>query len=198
MTQNIKIRPKFSISPTNAFGVKQLSINFAPSTHISSGIGERFSNLKSLWIKKQSIKFIERSDFAGLTQLEDLYLFRNQIEILPEDVFWDLNLKMLKLNKNKIKKLPLNIFKSLTKIKGINFADNMIEHLPKNLFANNLELESISAYNNPLKTIDVDFTNLRSLEDLGLHNANCIDFYAQSRMKVQEAQRLINRNCMRQ
>jgi Leucine-rich repeat (LRR) protein len=173
-----------------------LWINFAPSIHIFSGIGETFSNLKTLLIVQQSIKFVERSDFVDLTQLERLGLNKNQIEFLPEDVFWDLpNLKELWLRDNKIKKLPENIFKNLKKLKFIGLHDNKIDHLPKDLFANNLEIELIWAADNPLKTIDVDFTELKDLSLLNLLNANCINFVARNATQVKEAQRRINQNC---
>jgi Leucine-rich repeat (LRR) protein len=179
-----------------AADIKLLYINFAPSTHIFSGIGENFSNLNKLLIIRQHIKFVERSDFVGLTQLEQLWLDGNKIEFLPEDVFWDLpNLKYLNLNSNKIKKLPENIFKNLKKLRDIRLDDNKIEHLPKDLFMNNLEIESIFAHNNPLKVIDVDFIALKNLRWLDLEYANCINFDARDSTQVQEVQRLINQNC---
>jgi Leucine-rich repeat (LRR) protein len=179
-----------------AADIKLLHINFAPSTYIFSGIGETFSNLKKLLITEQSIKFVERSDFAGLTQLEVLYLDGNQIEFLPEDVFWDLpNLEYLGLSNNKIKKIPENIFKNLKKLESIGLHINKIKHLPKDLFSKNLEIEKIWAENNPLKVIDVDFSTLKNLSWLFLSNANCIDFNAYFELQVPEAQLLINHNC---
>jgi Leucine-rich repeat (LRR) protein len=183
---------------TTAADITHLRIDFASSTHILSGIGETFSNLKTLLITEQPIKFVERSDFAGLTQLEYLELSWNQIEFLPEDVFWDLpNLEELYLFDNKIKKLPVNIFKSLKKLKTIWLSSNKIDHLPKDLFVNNLEIEWILADYNPLKVIDVNFTKLKNLRQLYLGNANCIDFSAFNAIEVQEALLLINENCTR-
>jgi Leucine-rich repeat (LRR) protein len=180
----------------SAADIKNLEINFAPSTHIFSGIGENFSNLKELWITHQFIKFVERSNFVGLTQLEQLYLRGNQIEFLPENVFWDLpNLELLNLRDNKIKKLPENVFKNLRKIQQIFLSINKIEHLPKNLFVNNLEIEEIYVHDNPLKIIDVDFTALKKLRYLDLQNQNCINFNAYNEAQSQETQQLINQNC---
>jgi Leucine-rich repeat (LRR) protein len=181
---------------TTAADVTDLHIDFAPSTHIFSGIGETFINLKWLEITEQSIKFVERSDFAGLTQLDTLSLNWNLIEFLPENVFWDLpNLDYLDLQDNKIKKLPENIFKNLKKLEVIHLGDNEIDHLPKDLFANNLEIIWIDARGNPLKVIYVDFTALKSLDWLHLGNANCINYDAVSAFEVQKAQRFINQNC---
>jgi Leucine-rich repeat (LRR) protein len=175
-----------------------LDINFKPSTEIFSGIGETFINLKSLWIRSQTIKFVERSDFVGLTQLEDLILNGNQIEFLPEDVFWDLpNLKLLKLSGNKIKKLPKNIFKNLKKLKEINLSDNKIDYLPKNLFMETKKIERFYAYDNPLKVIDVDFTKFFYLSYLNLRNARCVNYIAYDPNFIQEAQLIINENCIK-
>jgi Leucine-rich repeat (LRR) protein len=197
-SQNLKIRPKFLNFTTviSTADIKYLNINFTTSTHIFSGIGETFSTLKELWIQSQSIKFVERSDFAGLRQLENLDLQANQIEFLPEDVFWDLpNLESLSLAANKIKKLPQSIFKNLRKLKQISLFRNKINHLPENLFANNFEIKIVFAENIPLQTIDVDFTALKNLRWLDLLNANCISFFARSATQFQETQRLINQNC---
>jgi Leucine-rich repeat (LRR) protein len=196
--RNLKIRPKFLNYETviTAADIYVLQIDFAPSTHIFSGISETFSNLQILLITFQSIRFVERSDFVGLTRLTDLRLGFNQFEFLPEDVFWDLKkLEVLNLVQNKIKKLPENIFKNLKKLKKIFLNGNKIEHFPENLFVNNLEIEEIWAEKNPLKTIEVDFTALKNLRELYLTDSNCINVDAHGATQVQEAQRLINQNC---
>jgi Leucine-rich repeat (LRR) protein len=193
--QNLKIRPSFLNYKTTvqAADIRMLQIDFATSTQ---GIGETFSDLKILSITYQSIKFVERSNFVGLTQLEELWLNQNQIEFLPEDVFLDLpNLEVLWLSNNKIKKLPENIFKNMKKLKEIELSNNEIDHLPEDLFMKNLEIEVILAVINPLKTIDVDFTKLKNLRRLNLKNTNCINFKAENETQVQEAQRLINQSC---
>jgi hypothetical protein len=63
--QNLKIHPKIENYSVYKDKYKRLDIKFSPSAHIFSGIGESFSNLDSLLIKDQSIKFVERSNFAG-------------------------------------------------------------------------------------------------------------------------------------
>lgn len=83
----------------------------------------------------------------------------------------------------------------MKKLQYLHFNDNEIEYLPKNLFEDNLELRAIVASNNPLRTIDVDFTKLASLTYLNMEKAKCIDFYPQSKAQVVEAQQIINDNC---
>lgn len=73
----------------------------------------------------QNIKFVERKDFAGLTNLENLYLEVNDIEFLPEDVFAELvNLKTLGLRDNNIKHFPSEILAGLKNIEVISTSGN--------------------------------------------------------------------------
>jgi Leucine-rich repeat (LRR) protein len=168
--QHLKIHPK--LQNLISIGIKKLKINLTPSTHIFSGIGEYFSNLKELWIQDQSLKFVDRSDFAGLTQLEKLRLDQNQIEFLFNNVFWD-----------------------LPNLEEIDLSNNKIDYLPKDLFLKNLEIERIWASNNPLKVIDVDFTTFKNLFYINLSNAKCVNIIAYDPTLVQEAQLIINENC---
>lgn len=64
MTQNLKVSSNLSnlTEIKNAAEIVYLDLNFEPSTHI----GETFLNLTKLLITDQSIKFIERENFADL------------------------------------------------------------------------------------------------------------------------------------
>lgn len=180
----------------NAIDVLSLNFDFKPSTYILAGIGESFHNLKSLWISYQTIKLIDSQDFIGLTKLEELDLYSNRIEFLPEDAFLDLfELNVLNLSKNEIKNFPEKIFNSLKKLRQIYFRDNNIEYLPKNLFADNLELVTVQAHNNHLKVVDADFTDFGKLKVLDLRDNECVNIRAENKAQVQEAQQIINRNC---
>lgn len=198
MARNLKIRPNFlnHVAIQNTADVEKLYLELMFSTQVISGIGETFRSLKLFHIIGPSIKFLERETFAAMEQLELLRLGFIGFEFLPEDVFQDLpNLQVLDLAGNRIKNFPAEVFKNLRKLKKVDFRYNKIEHLPKDLFADNLELDEIRACNNPFKTIDVNFTELPKLKQLDLSNAGCINFLANDKAKVQEAQRIINRNC---
>jgi Leucine-rich repeat (LRR) protein len=120
-TKHLKIR----LSHPSAAVIESLNIKFSPSHYVFTGIAENFPKLKHLSVIKQSIKFVERENFAGLESLETLRLYRNQIESLPEDAFYDLpNLKILNLSCNQIKQFPTNIFSKLAKVEEIWINDN--------------------------------------------------------------------------
>lgn len=194
-TRNLKIKPTFSFSSSSS-DIQIVHLNFKPSTHIYSGIGDGFPNLEGLYIATQTIQFIERDNFVNLEQLSKLGLQSNKIEYLPKDVFYDLvNLKELFLNNNRIKKLPEQVFGNLRRVERIYLNSNKIEFLPRNLFTNNDELYSIYIYENVLKIVDVDFTKVAKLEILDLLNANCINFDGVGKSKIVEVQQIISQNC---
>ena len=108
--------------------VEKLQINFNPSTHIFPSIGKNFKNLKQVEIgekeKPNTIKFINRSDFSGLSALESLVIYNAHINSIPDDVFWD---------------LTALTFIELSNVTFANFTDDFSE----NIFSKNSKLETI-------------------------------------------------------
>ena len=160
MTRNLKIQE----SSGNATKVIVLDINFSPSTHIFSGLGENFINLRILFIAKQPIKFVERQNFFGLQKLHQLSLYSNEIEFLHEDLLWDLpNLRILQLSDNRIMDLPGKLFMNLRDVGELSFDRNLIKTLASNIFSNNFQLAWLYTYNNTLKTSGVNFTAIQNV-----------------------------------
>lgn len=130
--------------------------------------------------------------------LQELSLFRNPIESLPEDVFWDLrNLEKLNLCDCQIRKLPESIFKSLKRLMSIILSDNRLTHLPGNLFESNLELREISIDNNNLRKIAVNFTKIPNLQWLSLEDNKCVNtsLVMVNLEQLEDFQDKLHRNC---
>lgn len=188
--RNIKMSAKLDQHERfkNARDVQHVQIDFKPSERIFQGIGESFPNLNNLGIG-YSIKFIERSNFKNMKQLQTLSLSFNSIRFIPEDAFMDLpNLSSLRLWHNKLEKLPSNLFANLKKLTFVELSNNKLGYLPENLFANNLELTDIQLTETALTKIDVDFTKLTKISYISLSRAGCIDggFYGSTTQKLQE------------
>lgn len=110
--------------------------------------GEILGKINQLILSHQGIKEIAPISFAGLTNLEHLDLYKNELSSLESYAFKDLkNLKLLKLNGNKFNKIPFHALVNLQ----------------------NLEMLKLSGNN--LKNIPV-FPSFNSLEDLRLNHAN--------------------------
>lgn len=204
-TDDLKILPNFTNHRKikNGEEVKKLEINFKPATFIFSGIGEKFSNLKGLYIEKDDLKTVKRSDFSDLDHLQILSLSSNPLKGFPEDVFWDLNnIEILKLHECELEYLPENLFVFTNNLVELDLAGNIIRNLPKNLFKNNLKIQKINLINNKLMRIDVDFTKLPELKTVDMHLNDCIksdysrDFPLSSSVQtVEELQAVITSNC---
>lgn len=178
MTRNLKIRTDFSLhesknSPTE---VTDLAIFFSFShTHILSGVGEEFPNLRILDVRAMSIKFIERHNFAKMTRLAELRI-RGTLDFLPEDLLADLpNLTFFHIRFSPLERLPEKIFLNQRKLKTLELVHNGITILQKDLFENNLELEELFFYGNKLVEIYVDFTLLPAVKWINLADNKCIN-----------------------
>jgi Leucine-rich repeat (LRR) protein len=114
-----------------------------------------------LEVSFQQIKFIERANFEHLENLKGLHLTENEIENLPEGVFWDLkNLVHLGLEYNKIEQLSDKIFVNLKNIESIGLSGNRIKHFPSNLLIENVKLEFFLTMENPENTSNIDISKI--------------------------------------
>lgn len=156
--------------------VQKLHIRFGDSSSIFSGIGRVFPRLKRLFLTLGSIKTIDRIDFELLDNLEVLDISENPIQIILEDVFWDLtNVLALNMGSCLIEQLPKRVFSKLKKLKILWLTKNKLTFLDKDLFISNPNIERINLAYNLLKRIDVDFRKLTKIEALYLNSNDCID-----------------------
>jgi Leucine-rich repeat (LRR) protein len=172
------------------------NVTFIPDFTLVTRQHPKFIRLY-IWIS--GLKYVERRQMASMPQLTHLFLYRNQIEDLPEDAFNDLvNLEELYVSDNQIKVLPPKLLWNLPKLKVFDASRNQIELIPRDFFITNRELEYLFIYTNKITRIEVDFTLLPKLETLDLNMNTCISKgYCNSCNieKLREIQQRINRNC---
>lgn len=141
-----------------------------------NGIGRCFPNLKLLIVEKcLGMMHIERSNFQNLVYLRDLIIYDNDLEILDENVLWDLpDLEIFELIGNKVNVLHEKTFNKNVKLKEVLLNRNRLETLPRDLFENLPHLERVDFSGNCLKIIEIDFTKLPVTQFLFKGNI-CID-----------------------
>lgn len=156
----------------------EVLINFPPSDHVFPGIGAEFPNMEKLHIYGESIEFVERRNFAGMTQLSSLFLIELSTKFLPADLLGDLpNLENVCFEDCKLEKIPEKLFSIQSKLIYVKLDGNRLEVLDKDLFEFNMRLINVSLRNNNLKKIFVDFTRLPALRLVDLVGNACLKRY---------------------
>ena len=125
----------------------------------------------------KGISTLRVGDFAGLTALERLWLFENQLSSLPEEVFGGLTaLRILDLGSrnypatgNQLTSLPEDVFDGLTKLEGLDLNGNRLSSLPEELFDELTALTDLRLGRNRLGGLPADvFDGLTALTTLWL------------------------------
>lgn len=103
------------------------------------GFGEIFPNLKYFEIDNSSITMLRREDFLDLGHLQGLWLPRNPIVALPNDLFMNIQgLRYISFHKNKLKYIGKDILKPLKNLERANFEENTMIDMSYNGGADNL------------------------------------------------------------
>ena len=90
----------------------------------------------TLNLSSQSIATLQPQDFAGLSNLESLFLYDNGLTSLPLGVFNGLNnLGHLFLYDNGLTSLPLGVFSRLNNLTNLLLYDNALASLPLGVFS---------------------------------------------------------------
>lgn len=164
------------------------------------GLGVVFPNLNSFTLFDVGLKLIRRAHFKDMENVKFLYLARNQIETLPEDVFYDLpRLECLELDGNLIKILPENLLENCQLLTHFRADHNLFETLPETFFDLNDDLIEVSLRDGKLEAIQVDFTKFTKLREVYLEGNPCTNqiFVTIFDMKdtIEEFQNSLNETC---
>jgi BTB/POZ domain/Leucine rich repeat len=133
--------------------VTAIMINHSIVHYFPQGLLKIFLNLDSLQIGKCELKEISRKDLIGFEKLEDLSLPKNELRLLPSDLFEEMvNLREISLYGNKLQFLSSELLDPI--------ADNKITNLDfrKNTKINAFYLpganESVKSMQELMKIID--------------------------------------------
>ena len=132
------------------------------------------SNGKTCTLSSKGITSLNSGDFAGLSNLENIYLDRNELTSLPEDIFAGLsNLQYIGLSRNNLNNLPEDIFDELSNLRRLALSNNVLVNLPEDIFDGLSKLRYLALSNNILANLPEDiFDELSNLETLYLSNNN--------------------------
>ena len=141
---------------------------------LKSGDFAGLDNLNTLFLDGNQLSALPEDVFAGLGSLEELWLNHTQLSELPEDIFDGLDsLEELWLSSNQLSELPEDVFAGLGNLKMLRLSDNELTALPEDVFDGLESLESlflgVASYGNQLSELPEDvFDGLSNLQRLRL------------------------------
>ena len=152
--------------------ISVLSLGSERIQTLQSGDFAGLSSLEQLDLYDNDLTALPPNVFAGLTNLRQLNLWHNDLTSLSPAVFADLtNLRILDLDDNDFADIPPDVFAGLTNLVYLWLNDTRLTTLPSGIFAGLANLESLVLSGNEFTTLPPDvFANLASLETLRLNN----------------------------
>lgn len=171
------------------------------SPQIIQGIGEAFTNLRSLTVRSgHNFKSVERSDFKSMSNLERLTLYGNKISVIADDAFDYLaklkhinldncgirkisrnlfsklpQIQTLSLIRNSLRNIPENAFENMPNLKSLTLTENRIGKLPEKLLQNNSDIAKFYCRLCKLDKIGINFALIPSIREIFLEDNECID-----------------------
>jgi len=152
--------------------ISVLSLGSERIETLQSGDFAGLTSLEQLDLYDNELTALPPNVFAGLTNLRQLNLWHNDLATLSPNVFADLtNLRVLDLDDNDFADIPPNVFAGLTNLETMWLNDTRLTTLPSGIFAGLTNLEYLVLSGNEFTTLPPDvFANLTSLETLSLRN----------------------------
>ena len=154
-------------------GVKRLNLtdNRITGNHVS-GLADGLTELEQLYLIRNHIKVLPAGSFEGLAMLTVLRLQHNGLTILEANTFSGLTaLRALDLTGNALQELPAGIFSDLGNLKNLYLEGNGLTTLRKHVFDGLTRLERLELNDNRLTELDPDiFPGLSALRILYLQD----------------------------
>ena len=160
------------VTPDQLGRISVLSLGSERIETLQSGDFAGLTNLEQLDLYDNDLTTLPPNVFAGFTNLRRLDLWHNDLTTLSPNVFADLtNLRSLDLDDNDFTAIPPNVFAGLTNLETLWLNDTRLTTLPPSIFAGLTNLETLVLSGNEFTTLPPDvFANLTSLEYLSLRN----------------------------
>ena len=160
------------VTPDQLGRISVLSLGSERIETLQSGDFAGLTSLEQLDLYDNELTALPPDIFAGLTNLRQLNLWHNDLTTLSPNVFADLtNLRVLDLDDNDFADIPPNVFAGLTNLETMWLNDTRLTTLPPGLFAGLTNLEYLVLSGNEFTTLPTEvFANLTSLETLSLRN----------------------------
>ena len=115
------------------------------------GLGEAISGIH---MTQNRLTTLPSGIFEGLTHLDTLVLYWNDIESLPDDVFEGLTrLETMALQGNNLANLPDGIFDDLTNLETLLLYHNDLTSIPEGIFDNLTNLQRLELWANDINSL---------------------------------------------
>ena len=134
--------------------------------HLFAGM----NNLQGLYLAGNQLVSLPEHIFDGLNNLQELGLNNNQLASLPEHIFAGLNnLQKLYLDRNRLVSLREHLFEGLHNLQLLNLSFNRLAILPDRLFEGLNNLQELELADNHLTSLPERlFKGLNNLQNLNL------------------------------
>ena len=144
------------------------------------------TNLTNMDLSCNKIEIIHDHVFKGLFNLIHLNLEDNNFRILPIRVFQDLiNLQSLNLSKNKLSDIPVGLLTEFKYLINLDISKNIIQNLSHQSFVDLIRLETLNLSFNKLKKISyLALKGLSTLIKLNIYQTHGVINLAQSVFKL--------------
>ena len=151
--------------------ISHMNVSGDGVTSFKDGDFAGLNNLETMYLTDNTLTTLPEGIFSDLSNLENLYLYNNTLTTLPAGVFSGLsNLEILRLDYNSLTTLPAGIFSDLSSLKRLEFSYNALTTLPEGVFSGLSSLEVLGLDNNKLPTLPAGiFSGLSRLEQLWLY-----------------------------